>query len=395
MRDISELYDALDQLVESGEGIAPPADIARARTTLDLMRRRVGGLGSTLFVALAGGTGTGKSSLLNAIAAERIASVSRLRPHTDEPLAWVAEDASSSAGHLLTELGVTDLRTQARLPGLTLIDLPDMDSVEGHHRRTTERVIANVDAVIWVLDPEKYHDSTLHRDFLTPLARYADQTVFVLNKVDRIAGDDVANVLSSVRETLIDRGYFDPIVFPLAADPPSGSPAAVEPLVAFLGTQIDRKRTAHGKLLSDIAGLVQMVGESSGVWQGAAIGLDERWTATRESALAAIDADAGSPGEDALCRIEDLIAATAAEVGGLLAVELRGRFDTEEVDDIVRMAQVAVDAGDVAGARSRLDERIGAPMGVIVARRSRFAALVALTHIGARQLGRRYGATVR
>jgi hypothetical protein len=42
-----------------------------------------------------------------------------------------------------------------------------------------------------------------------------------------------------------------------------------------------------------------------------------------------------------------------------------------------------------------MDTRIAAPIRDILIRRNRLVALVALTHIGARQLGHRYGAVVR
>ena len=95
-----------------------------ARSQLDDLRNRLGYKGRTLVVALAGGTGSGKSSLLNAIAGEAVASVSRLRPHTDEPMAWIPEDADAAVDQLLVTLGVDKAVRQDDLPERIASKLP-------------------------------------------------------------------------------------------------------------------------------------------------------------------------------------------------------------------------------------------------------------------------------
>jgi GTP-binding protein EngB required for normal cell division len=395
MRDILELFDAVDLMLRSGDGLVSTEDLADAVTAVALLRRRSVGAGRTLVVALAGGTGTGKSSLLNAVAGEDVASVSRLRPHTEQPLAWVPENADSAVLQLLDDLGVTERRTHSRLPGVALVDLPGFDSTAADHRAHAEGAIASADAVVWVLDPEKYQDAILHDEFLEPLVRYADQTAFVLNKIDRLAEGDVAKVTDSVRDALVRRGYADPMVFALAARPETGQPVGIGPLMSHLARRLDAKQTAHGKLLSDLAATVRALGVAAGVWEGPGAGLAERWHATREAALAALEPGVPVSGEDAICRIEDLIAATAAEIGGRVAEALRTSVGTEEVESVLASVQLTVAEGNLAAARDEMDARIGAPLAEILVRRSRFAALVALTHVGARQLGHRYGAVVR
>jgi len=395
MRDLLAVYDAFDLMVGTGDGVTAPDNLIEARAAIDILRRRGAAAGATLVVALAGGTGTGKSSLLNAIAGEELASVSRLRPHTDSAMAYVPTDADTSVGVLLSELGVTELRRDSRIPGVALVDLPDMDSVAHEHRRLVERLIASVDAVLWVLDPEKYHDAILHDEFLRPLARHADQSAFVLNKIDRLGDEELSGVVASATSALVAGGYADPALFAVAARPAAGPPVAIGPLLAFLGHRLDRKRVAYGKLLTDIATAARTLGVSAGVWRGTGAGLAERWPATRESVLEALEAEGDAASDDALCRVQDLVAATAAELGGHLADGLRGLLGSEEVEDVLAVAQRAVAAGDVTSARIEMDGRIGDVMSDLVARRSRFAAMVALTHIGVRQVGHRYGVSVR
>lgn len=395
MRDILELFDAVDLMLGSGVGVVPPQELEMARREVGFLRRRAAGAGTTLVVALAGGTGTGKSSLLNAIAGEEVSSVSRLRPHTEHPLAWLPEDTDSTVVQRIDELGVTEWRRHTRLPGVAVIDLPGLDTIAHGHREQAERLIAGADAIVWVVDPEKYGDGILHDEFLVPLVRYRDQTAFVLNKIDRIGEEDVARIVASMREVLVASGYEDPIVFPLAAAPASGQPTAIGPLMAHLATRLDTKQAAYGKLLSDIAATIRMVGEAARVWQGPGEGVAERWRTTREEALAGLEPGVGVSREDAICRVEDMIAATAADIGGHVGDALRSSMGTEEVENVVTSVQQAVAAGDLAAARDEMEARIGVPMREIVARRNRFAALVALTHVGAHQLGHRYEAVVR
>lgn len=395
MRDILELFDALDLMLGSGEGIVPPDELAAARRNVGFLRRRAAGAGTTLVVALGGGTGTGKSSLLNAIAGEEVASVSRLRPHTERPLAWRPGDADSTVVQFLEELGVSDWKTHARLPGVAILDLPGFDSIASSHRAVAERLLEGADAIVWVLDPEKYGDEILHDEFLAPLVRYRDQTAFVLNKIDGLREDDVPKITASVREVLVEGGYVDPIVFPLAARPASGQPIAIGPLMAYLARRLDAKKAAYGKLLSDAAAVVRTVGVAANVWQGAGEALAERWHTTREEALAALEPGVGVSREDAICEVEDLVATIAADIGGRVGDALRASIGAEEVESVVTSIQQAVAAGDLEAARDEMETRIGAPMRDIIGRRNRFAALVALTHVGARQLGHRYGAVVR
>ncbi|HEY9372661.1 ATP-binding protein, partial [Streptomyces sp.] len=94
----------------------------------------------------------------------------------------------------------------ADLQGLVLIDLPDHDSAVTAHRDQVDRVLALVDAVIWVVDPEKYADAALHERYLRPLAGHAEVTFVVLNQIDRLPGEAADLVLDDLRRLLDDDG---------------------------------------------------------------------------------------------------------------------------------------------------------------------------------------------
>ncbi|MBD4580924.1 ABC transporter, partial [Xanthomonas citri pv. citri] len=64
-------------------------------------------------------------------------------------------------------------REGADATGLILLDLPDIDSVERGNREITSRLAGHVDVLVWVVDPEKYADAVLHREFLATMGSHA------------------------------------------------------------------------------------------------------------------------------------------------------------------------------------------------------------------------------
>ncbi|MET7637834.1 GTPase [Streptomyces sp. NPDC005438] len=189
--DEESLVDAVRLLSETGDR----RTISRTFTT----------------VALAGATGSGKSALFNALAGGEISESGVARPTTREPLActWVGPHAEG-AERVLDRLAVgARSRRWMRDPelnGLVLIDLPDHDSTVEVHRQQVDRLLSLVDAVVWVVDPEKYADAALHERYLRPLAGYSEVTVVVLNQSDRLPGDAREMVLDDLRRLLDEDG---------------------------------------------------------------------------------------------------------------------------------------------------------------------------------------------
>lgn len=164
-------------------------------------------------VALAGATGSGKSSLFNALTGGRLSEVGMRRPTTAAPVACTWEAGRYSDGGpdgLLDRLGIPQHarhRTHdGTLSGLILVDLPDHDSVAPGHREQVDRMLELVDAVVWVVDPEKYADALLHEGYLRQLAGHAEVTFVVLNQTDRLTRDAVDVVLDDLRRLLDEDG---------------------------------------------------------------------------------------------------------------------------------------------------------------------------------------------
>ena len=180
---------ALDDAVDAAAGLG--LDTSRARRVLDDARRRLGFEGSAYVLALVGGTGVGKSSLLNALAGGVVSAASARRPTTGEPVAWVAKSAREETAPLLGWLEVREVRdhNQSAFQDVAILDLPDVDSTTPENRARVDELLPRVDAVVWVADPEKYRDAVLHDDYLRRWAPRLERQLVVLNKADRIGAD--------------------------------------------------------------------------------------------------------------------------------------------------------------------------------------------------------------
>ncbi|WP_262500250.1 GTPase [Phycicoccus endophyticus] len=101
---LSAAADALSAAVDAGAGELPAEESARAGQVVAKVAQRTALVGGHTVVALAGATGSGKSSLFNVLVGEEVARVGVRRPTTATPTAgvWGAEPA----GDLLDWLGV-------------------------------------------------------------------------------------------------------------------------------------------------------------------------------------------------------------------------------------------------------------------------------------------------
>ena len=100
--------DALDRALAVGGARLAPSVVARVVATVDSVRERLElGVDHTV-VALVGGTGSGKSSLFNAICRLDFADVGVRRPTTSEITACVWGDDGLAAVALAAAAGVRD-----------------------------------------------------------------------------------------------------------------------------------------------------------------------------------------------------------------------------------------------------------------------------------------------
>jgi GTPase SAR1 family protein len=378
--DAITVVEGLDFVVSLAAGHLHPDDLDAARSTATSARMRAGHLGSTMVLALVGGTGSGKSSLLNALAGEEVASTSPVRPHTTEPLALVPEPAEPALRSLLERLGVTRTVGQHRFPAFAILDMTDVDSVAVEHRVQVERLLPEVDVVLWVLDPVKYADPALHRDFIAPLAASADRLVFILNKVDHLDEPSLDRVNEHLRALLAEDGIEDPVVFETAAAPPSGIPRGMDAVAAHLAGRLDEKRVHIGKIIDEARTAADAIAGAAGVGGGGSLEFEERFEAVRAAIATHVATGSGAAAfQEGLRLLEGMILRLSTDAGGVFGLRIRQSFGTRLIEDELRAAFDAAlaTAAPAIAIDSELQERFGAPLRTVLWERASLAAVVA------------------
>jgi energy-coupling factor transporter ATP-binding protein EcfA2 len=137
-----------------------------------------------LWVVFLGGTGTGKSTLFNALCGAALSETGVERPKTYGPILYAPKACAVETafplpgtelcrqtcerGDLKAAAGATGRlmileHARLELSHLVLADTPDLDSVETENRQIAEDLFLLSDAVIFVTSQEKYADEVPHR----------------------------------------------------------------------------------------------------------------------------------------------------------------------------------------------------------------------------------------
>ncbi len=247
---LTDRLAALSSIAELGPGRLPEDVLADLRSLDRRAGTRLRLSGEHTVVALAGATGSGKSSLFNVIAGAPLATVGIRRPTTSATQAAVFGPAGAS--ELLDWLVIGNRQSRDAsapdLSGLVLLDLPDHDSVESSHRAEVDRLVKLVDAFIWVLDPQKYADAALHDAYLRPLAPHREVMAVALNQSDRLSGADLASCVRDMHRLLIDDGLTGVPVLATSALTADG----VAPLREFLVATVADHRARTARVSADL-----------------------------------------------------------------------------------------------------------------------------------------------
>ena len=259
--NLSDRLNAVARLVQIGsaragqEGFGPrlladaEALLARAGERLRLSARHT-------IVVLAGGTGSGKSSLFNQLAGAPFSPVGVLRPVTRNPHACVW--GMEGAGPLLDWLGIQPRHRYARssaleegeraLTGLLLVDLPDHDSVVTGGSAEVTRLVAQADLMVWVLDPQKYADAAVHSRYLVPMAGHSAVIAAALNQADLLTPEQAEDCVADLRRLLDAEGLHDARVVLTSAT----SEAGVADLRRALMETVIARQAALQRISADV-----------------------------------------------------------------------------------------------------------------------------------------------
>ena len=176
----------------------------------DYILPRLKNVDAPLLAVIGGSTGSGKSTLVNALVGKRVSRSGVIRPTTRQPV-LVSNPADAewfNSPHVLPGLArehgdpdqnpeATSLRTvvaDSLTPGLALLDAPDFDSIEDRNRALATQLLAAADLWIFVTTPARYADQLVW-NFLHDAAGRDLQVIVVLNKVEDDSGNSVPNDL--------------------------------------------------------------------------------------------------------------------------------------------------------------------------------------------------------
>ena len=238
----------LDNALEAARGHLDEELLTEGANLLSKVRtRRAEGMEHTV-VAFAGSTGSGKSSLLNAVVGEDLAPVAARRPTTSRALAVTGAPAEG----LTRWLGVDQTVTTANLPAstdsqLVLVDLPDIDSAEYSNREIAQHILMRADLIVWVADPQKYADSVWHDDYLRHFTQYGGVSLVAFNQCDRLEPHELPEVLAHLDE-LFSLESFSAQVIPTSALTGQG----IRQLQGVIGKVHDSKQAAVLRLAADL-----------------------------------------------------------------------------------------------------------------------------------------------
>lgn len=161
-----------------------------------------------LIVALFGGTGAGKSSLLNRLAGENIATVGVERPTSHEVTLYLhqAYQLAELPQDLPTEKINIQYHNDDQRKLIAWLDMPDIDSTEAENRQLVEAWLPYIDWLVYVMTPERYQDD-IGWHFLQQRS-HRHHWLFVLNHWDEGSSDQ----LEDLRKKLIQEKFTAPVI---------------------------------------------------------------------------------------------------------------------------------------------------------------------------------------
>ena len=176
--DLGGRLEALQSAVEAARGRLDDDVVDQAQGVVDRAAGRLRLSADHTVVAIAGATGSGKSSTFNSLTGLELSAVGVRRPTTSWATAcvWGSEGAQEllewlgiPPRHQTTRDSMLDSRALGGRPredrsmeGVVLLDLPDHDSTEVSHHLEVDRIVRLADLLVWVLDPQKYADAAIH-----------------------------------------------------------------------------------------------------------------------------------------------------------------------------------------------------------------------------------------
>ncbi len=215
-----------------------------------------------------GGTGAGKSTLVNRLVGSNVSATSFRRTFTAGPLAvlgstaeippdWLAVPHLPAAASDLPTAGQSTALLVIRLADASLsavlVDTPDLDGDQPAHHAQAERAFRWGQRLLFVVTPEKYQMTEL-LPYYRLARRYEIPALFVMNKCEQTA------VAEDFRRQLAGRDWPEAQVFIIPRDdaayepPPQANLLALREAIAQpIPINADLRRQGNGRRAADIS----------------------------------------------------------------------------------------------------------------------------------------------
>lgn len=164
-----------------------------------------------LIVAFMGGTGVGKSTLLNRLAGKPIAKAGVVRPTSREVTLYHHESIAMQQlpEQQLAKINVSQ-HDNAANKQVVWIDMPDFDSTEQSNKQLVFQWLPYIDVLVYVVSPERYKDEKAWRLLLAEGAKHA--WLFAFNQWDR----GQTGQFEDFNQQLQKVGFSEPVIFKTA-----------------------------------------------------------------------------------------------------------------------------------------------------------------------------------
>jgi hypothetical protein len=213
--------------------------------------------GAAPITVVLGGTGTGKSTLVNRVVGATVTATSFRRTFTTGPVAVASNGSEVPAdwlGVVHDTAEQTDLPARGRADALVIVraplaaeaaspvvvDTPDLDGDQPAHHAQADRAFRWAQRIVFVVTPEKYQMTEL-LPYYRLARRYAVPALFVMNKCEESA------VVEDFCRQLAQRDWPDAPVFVVARDDAGYEP----PTEANLDALRAALRRADGDVSAD------------------------------------------------------------------------------------------------------------------------------------------------
>ena len=191
------------------DNLSKQINLFETQTSATLFLTETPGLPRPLIAAFIGGTGVGKSSLLNRLAGKAIAKAGVVRPTSREVTLYhhhyitIQQLPKSLA---LDETTICQHDDDSK-KNIVWIDMPDFDSTESNNKKLVQQWLPHIDVLIYVVSPERYKDQKAWQLLLSEGTQHA--WLFAFNQWDKGQNEQFDDFTQQIHKA----GFVTPIIF--------------------------------------------------------------------------------------------------------------------------------------------------------------------------------------